>query len=59
MQKQPSKGFFKEGVMRNFVEFTRKHVAESFFFFDKVKNETLALIFLVNSKKGTFFAELP
>ena len=52
MQKQPSKGFFKEGVMRNFVEFTRKHVAESFFFFfDKVKNETLALIFLVNFAK--------
>ena len=31
MQKQPSKGFFKKGVMRNFVEFTRKHVPESLF----------------------------
>ena len=34
MQDQPSKGFFKKGkgVMRNFVEFTRKHVPESLFF---------------------------
>ena len=29
MQKQPSKGFFRKGVMRNFVEFTRKHFPES------------------------------
>ena len=29
MQKQPSKGFFKKGVMTNFVEFTRKHFPES------------------------------
>ena len=29
MQKQPSKGLFKKGVIRNFVEFTRKHVPES------------------------------
>ena len=29
MQKQLSKGFFKKGVMRNFVEFTRKHFPES------------------------------
>ena len=36
MQKQPSKGFLKKGVMKNFVEFTRKHVPESLFF-DKVK----------------------
>ena len=26
MQKQPSEGFFKKGVMRNFAEFTRKHL---------------------------------
>ena len=26
MQKQPSKGFFKKGVMRNFGEFARKHL---------------------------------
>ena len=31
MQKKPSKGFFEKGVMRNFVEFTRKHVPESLF----------------------------
>ena len=36
MQKQAPKGFFKKGVMRNFAEFTRKHVSESIFF-DKVK----------------------
>ena len=26
MQKQPSEGFFKKGLMRNFAEFTRKHL---------------------------------
>ena len=26
MQKQPSKGFFEESVMRNFAKFTRKHL---------------------------------
>ena len=33
MQKQPSKGFFKKGVMRNFAEFTKKkkNVSESLF----------------------------
>ena len=31
MQKQPSKGFFKKGVMRNFAEFTRKRVPEFLF----------------------------
>ena len=36
MQKQPSKGFFKESVMRNFAEFTRKHLCRNLFF-DKVK----------------------
>ena len=36
MQKQPSKGFFKESVMRNFAEFTRKHLCRNQFF-DKVK----------------------
>ena len=29
MQKQPSEGFFKEGVMRNFAEFTRKHLYQN------------------------------
>ena len=32
IQKPPSKGFFKKGVTRNFVEFTRKHFPESPFF---------------------------
>ena len=32
MQKEPSKGFFKKGVMRKFVEFARKHFPESPFF---------------------------
>ena len=36
MQKQPSKGFFKESVMRNFPEFTRKHLCWNLLF-DKVK----------------------
>ena len=26
MQKQPSEGFFKKGLMRNLAEFTRKHL---------------------------------
>ena len=26
MQKQPSEGFFKKSVLRNFAEFTRKHL---------------------------------
>ena len=30
MQKQPSKEFLKKGVMRNFVEFARKHCPESY-----------------------------
>ena len=32
MQKQPPEGFFKKGVMRNFVEFTRKHLGQNLFF---------------------------
>ena len=36
MQKQPSKGFFKESVMRNFAEFTRKYLCRHLFF-DKFK----------------------
>ena len=28
MQKQPSEGFFKKRVMRNFAEFTRKHLCQ-------------------------------
>ena len=29
MQKQPSEGFFKNGVVRNFAEFTRKHLCRN------------------------------
>ena len=31
MQKQPSEGFFKKGVMGNFAEFTRKHLSWNIF----------------------------
>ena len=31
MQKQPFEGFFKKGVMRNFAEFTRKHLQRNLF----------------------------
>ena len=36
MEMQSSVGFFKKGVMRNFAEFTRKHMCQNLFF-DKVK----------------------
>ena len=36
MQKQPSKGFFKKGLVRYFAELTSKHVLKSLFP-DKVK----------------------
>ena len=36
MQKQPSGGFFKKCVTRNFAEFTTKHLLRNLFF-DKVK----------------------
>ena len=52
MQKQPSEGFFKKGVMRNFAKFTRKHLYP--------KNETLAQVFsyeFCEIYKNTFFAE--
>ena len=32
MPKQPSKGFFKKDVMRNFAEFTRKHLCRNLLF---------------------------
>ena len=31
MQKQPSEGFLKKGAMRNFAEFTRKHLERNIF----------------------------
>ena len=65
MQKQPSKGFFKEGVMRNLVEFARKHFPESPFIIklnsvDLQQNKTLAQDFsckFCKIRKNTFFAE--
>ena len=60
MQKQLSKGFFKKGGMRNFVEFTRKNVPESFIF-DKVKlcrsAASLKTCEFCKICKNTFFAE--
>ena len=49
MQKQPSKGFFKKGIMRNFAEFTKKHLYRNTF-----------LVFsceFCKICKNTFFAE--
>ena len=66
MQKQLSEGIFKEGFMRNFVEFTKKPHLYRNFFFDKIKPCRFATslktslyrsCFLVKSAKfaGTFF----
>ena len=48
MQKQPSKGFFKKGVVRNLAEFTRKHLHGNIYLFSC---EFCKLC------KNTFFAE--
>ena len=50
MRKQPSEGFFKKSVMRNFAEFTRKYLCRDLFF-DKVKLCRSA------TSLNTFFAE--
>ena len=67
MQKQPSKGFFKESVTRNFAEFKIKYLCRNFFFdkvklwiFNFIKNESLAQVFsceFCEICKKTFFAE--
>ena len=52
MEKQPSVGFFKKGVMRSFAKFTRKHLCQ--------KSETLAQVFsceFCQICKKAFFAE--
>ena len=49
MQKQPSKEFFKKGVMRNFAEFTRKHCAGIFFF-----NQVFEIVY---KKTGEWYFE--
>ena len=53
MQKQPSNGFFKKGLIRNFVEFTSKHVPESLFL---IKLNSIDLQFLSkrDSNVGVF-----
>ena len=70
MQKQPSKGFFKESVMRNFADFTREHLCRDLLF-NKLKlcrsSTSLKMslqrwCFLVNFVKiliTTFFTEQP
>ena len=64
-QKQPSKGFFKKGFMRNFPEFTKKHLCRNIFF-SKVKPcrsatslkiESLKQVFSRENCWNTFFAE--
>ena len=54
-QKQPSEGFFKKGVMRNFAEFTRKHICQNLFF-DKV-NLCRSVTSLKTSLKRRCFLE--
>ena len=62
MQKQPSEGFFKESIMRNFAEFTRKHLSRNLFsgIFNFIKSESSAQVFsceFCEICKNTFFAE--
>ena len=49
MQKQPSEGFFKKGVLRNFAEFTRKHLCRNPFLVFSCEIWEIC--------KSTFFAE--
>ena len=53
MQKQPSKGFFKKDLIRNFAEFTSKHVLESLFFI-KSNSIDLQLLLKGDSSAGVF-----
>ena len=53
MQKQPSKGFFKKGLIRNFAEFTSKHVPESLFLI-KLNSVDLQLLLKRDSSAGVF-----
>ena len=61
MQKQLSKGFFKKGLVRNFAEFTSKHVLESLFLI-KLNSVDRQLLLKGDSsagkiRKNTCFAE--
>ena len=53
MQKQPSKGFFKKGLIRNFAEFTSKHVPESLFLI-KLNSVDLQLLLKQDFTEGVF-----
>ena len=53
MQKQPSKGFIKKGLIRNFGEFTSKHVPESLFLI-KLNSIDLHLLLKRDSSAGVF-----
>ena len=67
MQKQPSKGFFKKVLIKNFTEFTSKHVPESLFLIKLnyvdlqllLKRDPSAGVFceFCKIRKNTFFAE--
>ena len=68
-QKQPPDVFFKEGVLRNFAKFARKHLCQSLFFnkdaglqlvCNFIKKETLAQVLsceFCEISKNTFFKE--
>ena len=68
MRKQPSKGFFKNSVIRNFAEFTRKYLCRNLFFIKLltlkiccfIENKSLAQVFpceFCKICKNTLFAE--
>ena len=62
MQKQPSEGSFKKGVIRNFAEFTRKHLCLNLFLnkVKLIKNDYLAQVFsceIYEICRNTFSAE--
>ena len=59
MQKQPSKGLFKKGAMRNFAKLTRKHPCQNLFF-DKIHQNSVDLQLQFEFweiRKNTYFAE--
>ena len=53
VQEQPSKGFFKKGHIRNFAEFTRKHVLESLFLIE-LNSIDLQLLLKGDPSAGVF-----
>ena len=53
MQKHLSKGFFKKGLIRNFAEFTSKHLLESIFLM-KLNSKDLQLLLKGDPIAGVF-----